>query len=92
MTKYILSIFIILTFLSGCSTISKAPVILDKKDQAVFIDPQLLHGCKDLIVPSSPITFDSVLANTRANVLIHIDCKNRMNSAIVVLKKFSNQP
>lgn len=96
--KIALAIILSLTFLSGCSTM-KDDLRNQFCDYAVIppavpieIDKDLLKRCADLVEPISPITYTSILTNTRDNTAIYIACKNKMDAAIVVMKKLSNQP
>lgn len=92
--KIILALILSLTFLSGCSTMKDKfcdyQVIPPTKP--IEIDKDLLKRCVDLVEPTLPITYNSILVNTKDNTAIYIACKNKMDAAIIVLKKLSNQP
>jgi hypothetical protein len=83
---YILAICIGLT---GCGLFPKKPdaVITEK---VVRIDPEALKPCADLItVPLAE--FETVLAVTIANAELYVDCRNKQNNSIKLLKEFANQ-
>lgn len=93
--KIILTLILALTFLSGCSIMESkekycnyAEVI--PKAEPIALDPKLLDPCMPLVVPSSPVTYENILRNTKDNTEVYIDCRNRLDAAIVVLKKFGN--
>ncbi len=87
-------ILIYLVFLSliGCATVKDKFCDYDTivPENKMAIDSRVLTGCKDLVVPPTPLTYEGILANTKENTAIYIDCKNKMKAAIVIIEKFSN--
>ena len=78
-----------LIFLTGCGIMDCDYQMIPQKE-AIKIDPKLLEPCQLLVAPASPITPEGVLINLAANKVIYTDCATRFSSAIVILKKFSN--
>lgn len=85
-------IIFILIFLTGCDTMKNR--FCDYKfippAEPMQIDRRLLEPCPDLVIPSTPLLPESLLTNSKENILIYKTCKNLHDSSIVVLKKISN--
>ena len=85
------ALIIALLILTGCATAvaPTAPLVV-APSKSIYIDSALLRPCRSLVSVPPPVTFENVLTVTKTNTSIYVECRNRMNAAIVVLKKFSN--
>lgn len=84
-----LYILAIIFALFGCASVTKKPdAILAEK--VVYIDPRALISCQDLAVPEDPLSFDSLLASSIANAELYLDCRNKQDNSIKLLKEFAN--
>lgn len=82
---YILAVSIALT---GCTWFKpNTGAIIPEK--TVYIDPQVLISCSDLIVPET-ISFDSLLTSSIANAELYLDCRTKQENSIKLLKEFAN--
>lgn len=85
--KYILILALIIG-LAGCETLSKKPdAIITEK--VVHIDPRALIPCQPLQIVTEP-TFEAVIATTVTNAEIYLDCRNKQDTSIKLLKEFAN--
>ena len=87
MKKILLVMFFLL---SGCTTVIPSAPLIAEPTKSIYIDSALLKPCLLLEEPPVVLTFESILTVTKTNTSIYIDCRNRMDAAIMVLKKFSN--
>jgi hypothetical protein len=84
----ILWILLIAIGLAGCATKSTIPdVIISEK--VIHVDPRALIPCKDLTT-ASEATFEAVLQSAIDNAEIYLDCRNKQNTSIKLLKEFAN--
>lgn len=75
--------------LSSCGLFPKKPdVIITEK--VVRIDPRALESCKDLENVIEPVTFESLLITSINNAELYLDCRNKQENSIKLLKEFSN--
>lgn len=74
--------------LSACVTKPVTPI---KIDTPVNIDQRALMPCSDLVVPALPLTFDSLLASAVSNAELYLDCRNKQDLSIKLLKQFANK-
>jgi hypothetical protein len=77
---------ILVIALTACDTMGKREV-----HSTVRLDPRVLQPCKSLVSPTGVLTFESILENTKDNVLLYNECKSKHDSAIVLLKELTNQ-
>lgn len=77
------------TLLIGCAhTDTKKPdAIITEK--TIRIDNRALQPCKDLAVIEQ-VTFEAVLVASINNAEIYLDCKNKQNASIKLLKELGN--
>ena len=90
--KKLLLIFI-LTFLTGCSTMKDRFCDYEnvaREAKPLQIDPKLLEPCLKAKLPEVPLTYEGILINTKDNALILVDCSNKLDATITVIKKFAN--
>lgn len=74
--------------LLGCAANPVNPnAIISEK--VVHVDPRVLIPCDDLIIADAP-TFEAVLTASIANAEIYLDCRNKQNVSIKLLKEFAN--
>ena len=79
--------------ITGCGTLPSSfckpeplrPVI----QKVVQIDPRVIEPCRVIQTPVVE-SFSDVLISTRDIMAANIECKNKMDAAIIVIKKFSN--
>lgn len=81
-------VFLLALVLSAC--VSK-PITPIKIDTPINLDPRVFIPCNDLIVPESPLTFDSLLASSITNAELYLDCRNKQGVSIELLRQFSNK-
>jgi hypothetical protein len=76
--------------LSSCSLLptKKPDAIITEK--IVHVDARALEPCKPLIELSDTPSFDDVISVSVSNAEIYLDCKDRQNVSIKLLKQFSN--
>lgn len=84
--KNIFTALLISILLVGCAT-NKDVIITDRE---VRINPAALAPCADLMLMPEEGNFDTVLSITIANAEIYLDCKNKQDNSIKLLKQFSN--
>lgn len=85
--KY-LWVFLISMGLLGCAAKPLKPdAIITEK--IVHVDPRALIPCKDLTLVDEP-TFEAVLLSSIANAEIYLDCRNKQDISIKLLKEFAN--
>jgi hypothetical protein len=83
-------IVVLLLLLIGCTSVPTSAPLVVEPTKRVYIDSYLLKPCALLEKPTELLTFESILTVTKTNTYIYIECRNKMDAAIVVLKKFSN--
>lgn len=76
--------------LLGCSGIPKKPdAIISEK--IIHIDPRVLIPCKDLTtIPDNDKSFEALIDSAVRNAEIYLDCRNKQNDSIKLLKEFAN--
>ncbi len=91
-----LILFALFVCLTGCTTLEKLickpePVITP---EVIKIDPKLIEPCKAIPLPSQAdlASFDAVPQHLAKILAVYVDCRNKQDASIAVLKKFSNQP
>jgi hypothetical protein len=81
-------VLLLLLGLYGCAEVPKKPdAIIPEK--VVRIDPRALIPCQELTLITEN-SFDAVLASSIANAEIYLDCRNKQNASIKLLKEFAN--
>jgi hypothetical protein len=85
----IIAILAVCISLSGCGLFTKKPDA-SITTKVVHIDPRVLESCKDLVTISEPITFEGLLVSSVTNAELYLDCRNRQENSIKVIKEFSN--
>jgi hypothetical protein len=87
-----LAILAFLICLTGCATFKDKfcdyKVIAPEKPME--LDPRVWEGCKELVTPTLPLSWEGILYNTKVNKLIYEDCFNKQKSSIVIIRKLSN--
>ena len=82
----IILMLMLVASLAACDTMGKK-----EGHSTVRLDPRVLQPCKPLVAPPVPLTFESILENTKDNVLIYNECKAKYDTAIVLLRELTNQ-
>lgn len=85
----IIAILAVCISLSGCGLFMKKPDA-SITTKVVHIDPRVLESCKDLVTISEPITFEGLLISSVTNAELYLDCRNKQENSIKLLKQFSN--
>lgn len=83
--RAIITIILLVSLTACCSTVPVQP------NRPINIDSRMLEPCKPLVVPKEPLTFESILENTKDNVLVYTDCKTKHDAAIVLLRELTNK-
>jgi hypothetical protein len=81
-------ILLIAIGLAGCATKSTLPDAI-VSEKVVRVDPRALIPCIDLTKASEP-TFESLLQSAIDNAEIYLDCRNKQDASIKLLKEFAN--
>ncbi len=92
MKKFVAVATIVL--LQGCSfmdTFCNYETVIPEAEP-INISKELLEPCKRPVLPVLPLTYENILENNKNNMSLFIDCMNKMDANIVLLKKFSNNP
>jgi hypothetical protein len=91
-----LLIFLFIISLAGCGTLQNlvckpGPIITPN---VVAVDPKLLEPCKPIPVPTIEqlIRFEDTLYSDKQIISAYKACADKNDAAIIVIKKFSNNP
>ena len=90
----LIALIVFLAFLSGCTTFKNA-ICYDSVIPApkqIPLDSTVFQECRPLKIPEAPLTYEGILINTKDNTIIYLECKEKYNNAIVLLRKLSNNP
>jgi hypothetical protein len=76
--------------LLGCGSLAKKPdAIISEK--IIHIDPRALIPCSDLTtIPDNDKSFETLIDSVVRNAEIYLDCRNKQNTSIKLLKEFAN--
>lgn len=76
--------------LAGCAFAPSKPLPIITPN-IIHIDPRALEPCNNLIQLSPTASFEELLGVLVSNAEIYLDCKNKQNNSIILLKEFSNK-
>ncbi len=83
---------ILVFLLTGCTSLKEKfcdyQIIPPK--EPIPISKEALQPCPMLVLPTLPLTLESILENQVKNKVIYTNCVNKNNAAIVLIKKLSN--
>ena len=86
-----LSLILCCLALTACGSVPTAPeVSIAKPQEKIHLDPRVLEPCKKLIELPEKATFEDLLTVSLQNMGLYIDCKNRQDISIKLLKEAAN--